>query len=1017
VKEAQWLRVKALFEAAVERPAGERHAFVAAAAGEDDALRGEVASLLTSDDCAGFLDRLADASEALRVGALAAPLDVLNDTLPDAALAPGHRIGPYEIVAFLGAGSMGEVYRARDTKLNRDVALKVLPGPFALDPDRLARFTREARLRATINHPNIAAIYGLEESNLSTSSGQAAAQALVLELVDGPTLARRIAERPIPLVEALGIARKLADALEAAHEKGIIHRDVKPANIMIASGGVVKVLDFGLAKVWDDTPHSSSSGSPGLTATDLGTQPFLGTPTYMSPEQARCRSLDRRTDIWSFGCVLYEMLTGRAPFAGETVSDTLAAILDREPDETLLPDDTPVQIRRLLRRCLEKVRDDRLDSVAAARDAIDDAIASPVSGQLPSRSPRRVRTRMLATLAVVTGPAVFAGWLLIPPTPVAPALSSWFPMVTAPAAPLNVSGGARDLAMSPDGRHLVYRSGGSITYGSPLMVRALDRLDGRKVTGVETAYAPFFSPNSLWIGFFDGTELKIAPVAGGPMITLCEFTGSPLGASWGDDNTITFATSSPGTGLWRVSADGGEPTVLTRLDPAQREESHAFPSVLPRGSGVLFTIATGGQADSRQVAVLDLRTGQRKVLIRGGSDARYVETGHLIYAAAGTLRAVRFDPHRLEVLGDPVTIVEDVMMKPTGAANYTVSRPGTLVYVPGQVAGAVGASEALRSFVWVDRQGNEERINLPPRAYGPARLSPTDPRRLVVGILERGNTELWIADLRGGALRQLTDASGMNGLPVWTRDGRRVIFMSDRAGGVLNLYSQAADGTGAAERISAGSTPEWPTSITRDGKHLFGFTVRPTTLSDVVRFALAGDDKHAGTASSPNAGLSRAEFLLESRSGESFAEISPDGRYLAYQSDESGRNEVYVRPYPIVDDRSWRISTDGGTRAAWARDGSELFYIDASGALTSVAVQTSGPTFVAGKPVVVFDTKYGQPNPARHYDVSADGSRFLMLKESAAGDPNAAPASMVVVERWFDDLRQRVPPRRTVSRR
>jgi serine/threonine protein kinase len=353
VKEAQWLRVKALFEAAVERPAGERHAFVAAAAGEDDALRGEVASLLTSDDCAGFLDRLADASEALRVGALAAPLDVLNDTLPDAALAPGHRIGPYEIVAFLGAGSMGEVYRARDTKLNRDVALKVLPGPFALDPDRLARFTREARLLATINHPNIAAIYGLEESNLSTSSGQAAAQALVLELVDGPTLARRIAERPIPLVEALGIARKLADALEAAHEKGIIHRDVKPANIMIASGGVVKVLDFGLAKVWDDTPHSSSSGSPGLTATDLGTQPFLGTPTYMSPEQARCRSLDRRTDIWSFGCVLYEMLTGRAPFAGETVSDTLAAILDREPDETLLPDDTPVQIRRLLRRCLE----------------------------------------------------------------------------------------------------------------------------------------------------------------------------------------------------------------------------------------------------------------------------------------------------------------------------------------------------------------------------------------------------------------------------------------------------------------------------------------------------------------------------------------------------------------------------------------------------------------------------------------------------------------------------------------
>ena len=998
----RWRRAKSLFEAAVERPAGERDAFVAAAAGDDDALRREVTSLLTSDDSdPGFLDRLSAASGSLRADALDGALAVSSETPAGAALAAGHRVGPYQVVALLGAGSMGEVYRAWDTKLNRDVALKVLPAPLALDPDRLARFRREAQLLATLNHPNIAAIYGLEESN--------GAQALVLELVDGPTLAQRIADGPIPLVEALGIARTLADALEAAHEKGIIHRDIKPANITIAGSGVVKVLDFGLAKVWDGAPQSALAGSPTLTATDRGDQSFLGTPAYMSPEQARCQPLDRRTDIWSFGCVLYEMLTGRAPFAGETVSDTLAAILEREPDASWLPPDTPLQIRALLRRCLEKDRDDRLDSVAAARDEVQDAIASPLSEALPARSSRWIRPIGLAALALATVlAAAFVGSLRTPPEPVAPAPASRFPIVTPPAAPLNVSGGTRDLAVSPDGRHLVYRFGGSITYGSPLMVRALDRLDGRKVAGVENAYAPFFSPDSQWIGFFVGNELRRVSVAGGPVSTVCVFTGSPLGASWGDDNTIVFATSGPGTGLWRVAADGGDATVLTTPDPARGEVSHSFPFVLPRGSGVLFTIATAGRADSREIAALDLKTGRRRLLIGGGSDARYVETGHLIYAAAGTLHAVRFDPVRLDVLGDPVTIVDDVMVKATGAANYAVSQPGSLVYVPGKVAGAVGATEARRSFVWVDRQGNEERINLPPRTYGPARLSPVDDTRLVVGILENGNTELWTGDLRSGALKQLTNASGMNGLPMWARGGRRVIFMSDRDGGALNLYSQAADGSGTAERISAGTTPEWPTSITRDEKHVIGFTVRQATGSDIVRFTLAGPGNHAA-ARAAGAGLPRAEPLIQSRYDESFAELSPNERYLAYESEVSGRSEIYVRSYPHVDGEPWQVSTGGGTRATWARNGLELFYIDGTGALTSVAVQTSGRAFVHARPATLFDTKYLQPNPARHYDVAADGKRFLMLKESAGGDPNVAPASMVVVERWLEELKQRVP--------
>ena len=402
----RWPRVKALFQAAVERPAEERDAFLAAATGDDEALRREVESLLTSDTSdVSFLDRLPVASESVLADPLAAPPASMDHTPSHTVLTAGLRVGPYEIVAPLGAGAMGEVYRARDTKLNRDVALKVLPERFALDPDRLARFTREAQLLAALNHPNIAAIYGLEESN--------GAQALVLELVDGPTLADRIALGPIPLDEALTIARQIAEALEAAHEKGIIHRDLKPANIKIARNGVVKVLDFGLAKVWDGAPQSDLSGSPRLTATDLGERTILGTPAYMSPEQARGQSLDRRTDIWSFGCVLYEMLTGRAPFAGDTISDTLAAILEREPDWTMLPADTPVPIRRLLRRCLEKDRKRRLDSAADARLEIDDAIASPAAETLAlaATPSRRVTPVAIAALAGVTVIAALVAWI------------------------------------------------------------------------------------------------------------------------------------------------------------------------------------------------------------------------------------------------------------------------------------------------------------------------------------------------------------------------------------------------------------------------------------------------------------------------------------------------------------------------------------------------------------------------------------------------------------------------------
>ncbi|HET9384743.1 MAG TPA: serine/threonine-protein kinase, partial [Gemmatimonadales bacterium] len=452
----RWRRVKALFQAAVERPAGERAAFLAAATGDDAELRREVESLLTSDTSdASFLDRLPVASASVLADPLAAR-PTMDPTRSHPVLAAGRRVGLYEIVAPLGAGAMGEVYRARDTKLHRDVALKVLPERFALDPDRSARFTREAHLLATLNHPNIAAIYGLEESSTT--------QALVLELVDGPTLADRIALGPIPVAEALTIARQMADALEAAHEKGIIHRDLKPANIKIAGTGVVKVLDFGLAKVWDGGPQSDLLASQKLTVTDLGERTVLGTPAYMSPEQARGQPLDRRTDIWAFGCVLYEMLTGREPFAGGTISDTLAAILEHEPDLTRLPADTPVPIRRLLRRCLEKDRRRRLESASDARLEIDDAIAFPAADTLaPAATPsRRVMPAAIAALLVVV--SALAAWILMRPAPPVP-VPARFAIVPPPGLPLNVSSLTRDLTLSPDGRSLVYRAGGSNTAG------------------------------------------------------------------------------------------------------------------------------------------------------------------------------------------------------------------------------------------------------------------------------------------------------------------------------------------------------------------------------------------------------------------------------------------------------------------------------------------------------------------------------------------------------------------------
>jgi serine/threonine-protein kinase len=529
------------------------------------------------------------------------------------------------------------------------------------------------------------------------------------------------------------------------------------------------------------------------------------------------------------------------------------------------------------------------------------------------------------------------------------------------------------------------------------------------VADVDRAYAPFFSPDNRWIGFFENTDLKKVSTAGGRAITLCQFSGIPLGASWGDDNIITFATNAPGTGLWRVSADGGEPTIVTTAETAQHEGTYSFPSALPLGRGVLFTIAGANQTDS-SVVVLDLKTGQLKTLIRGGGDAQYVETGHLIFAAAGALRAVRFDPVRLEVLGDPVTVVDRVMMKPTGAANYAISRAGTLAYI------GAGVSEmtAPRELLWVDRKGHEESTGAPPRAYGTPRLSP-DGARVATEIYDQ-NTDVWIWNFAQETLRRLTFDPAGDGMAVWTPDGRQIIFESGRTG-ASSVFKQAADGAGTVDRLSPGATPQWSTSITPDGTWVAGFDLLPRAVSTNVIFLPvtravtrpssdpAPLDRALGT---PGVSPSPAQPLAETKFKGSMADFSPNGRFVAYQSEESGRSEIYVRPFPRVNNGRWQVSTAGGTRPVWARSGRELFYLDASNALTAVPVDISGPTISIGSPAKLFDSGYAEPNPSRHFDVSADGQRFLMLKP-ATGDPNATPVSMVLVEHWFEELKQRVP--------
>jgi serine/threonine-protein kinase len=894
------------------------------------------------------------------------------------SLSPGSRIGAYEIAGLLGAGGMGEVYRARDTRLDRDVAIKILPSTFASDPERLLRFEREAKTLASLNHPNIASIYGVE--------GVDDANALVLELVDGPTLADLIAKGPLPLDDALSIARQIADALEAAHERDVIHRDLKPANVKVRRDGTVKVLDFGLAKILEDGTMASSSHITTPAMTEAGM--ILGTAAYMSPEQSRGDVVDRRSDVWAFGCVFYEMLTGRRAFEGEDLSDTLVAVRKADPVWSALPPPTPDPIRRLLRRCLAKDRKARLADIGSARLDIDEALASPADDDRPAMAATPRRSRRLWVPAIVALTAVLASagtWLATRERPHGPI------RLTIALADPRLTGASInnwDLAISPDGQRIVYLAGEGSSL--QLYVRPLDQLEATMLPAGEDVVSPFFSPDGQSIGFVEesagpanGVMKRIAITGGSPM-TIAPVGGAIRGASWSPDGTIVFGTLDPKSGLWRVPGAGGTPEPLT--PPPDADTDYYFPEVLPGGRAVLFTIVhpSGPLRGRFQTAVFDLSTREHKVLIEGGSHARYSASGHLVYAVDGTLRGIPFDLGSLQVRGEPTSVVEGVVTKVSGAADFAMAANGTLVYRTGSVFGL-----SLRTLLWVDRQGREEPVPAAPRRFTHLSLSPNGSQ--VALDAEDQQNDIWIWNFSRRILSRATfDPAPETGV-VWTPDGKRIVYTKF---GVNGLYWQMADGTGTPEQLTHAERPQAATSFSPDGRSLI-LHAPPTFPRDLF---IAKIDRER-----------TIEPLLATPFDEANGDISPDGRWMVYESNESGRREIFVRPFPNIKAGRWQVSTNGGMQPKWSRTGRELFYwlptSEATGRLM-VSQVASGPTFTSSPPKLVSDRSYVTGGPGRSYDVSSDGQRFLVINDAATA--RSSPAEFVVVLHWVEELKRLV---------
>jgi len=905
----------------------------------------------------------------------------------------GSRLGSYEVVAQIGAGGMGEVYQAHDTRLGRDVAIKVLPEAFAHDSERLARFQREAKMLASLNHSNIATIHGLEQSN--------GTHYLVMELVPGGTLAERVKrEGAVPIEEALAIAKQIAEALEAAHEKGIIHRDLKPANVKVTPEGKVKVLDFGLAKAFaGDVADSNPSQSPTLSAVATMQGVLLGTAAYMSPEQARGKAVDKRTDIWAFGCVLYELLTGRQAFEGEDITEILAAVVKSEPDWTALPANISPSIRVLLQRCLRKDRRQRISDATDVRIEIEDAIAAPKDAGAMQAAPatRGWRERLAwPTAATMTLIAIAStiGFVLRPPKAAQPMQAIRLSAEIGADASLYTANGSSAI-LSPDGIRLALIATGS-DQKRRIYVRSLDQLQATALSGTENADNPFFSPDGQWIGFFADGKLKKISVQGGAALTLCD-APFDFGGSWGDDGTIVFTPNI--VALSKISSVGGTPQTLTTLDKQAGEFTHRWPQVLPGGKAVLFTSSTGvagASFEDAQIVVYSMASGQRKTVQRGGFYARYLPSGHMVYMHEGTLFAVPFDLKRLEVNGQPTPILEGVGANPgTGGAQFSFSETGNLVYVAG------GSAVQNVSIYWMDRDGKFTPLRETPAAYYNPAFSP-DGKRLALEIFDGKRRDIWVYEWERDTLTRLTFAGEANAFPIWTPDGQRIVYSSQEKSIAYNLWWIRADGAGDAQRLTESRNLQAAGSWRPDGKVLAFSQLNPSTSGDIMTLPIEGDDKSGWKPGEPKP-------FVNSTFTEGDPGFSPDGRWLAYESNESGSNEVYVRPFPGPGGK-WQISTGGGVFPMWSRNGKELFYRTTDSKIMVVSYTASVDSFHADKPQLWSPGQFtGRGLGNYNFDLHPDGKRFAVLKAPGT-EQGAAVNKVSFIFNFFDEIRRKVPP-------
>ena len=891
------------------------------------------------------------------------------------------QIGPYTIDREIGRGGMGVVYLAHDSRLDRAVAIKALPDHLAGDPDRLARFEREARTLAQLNHPNVAGIHGIEQHD--------GHKFLVLEYVEGEDLAERLDRGPLPIDEALETCIAIAQGLEAAHDAGIVHRDLKPANIKITPEGKVKVLDFGLAKA-TDAAGSSILTQSALTMPTTPHSPtvpgaILGTAPYMSPEQARGRSVDQRSDIWSFAIILYECLTGVGPFVGETMTDSIGAILHKDVDLALLPPGTPTQVRHLLRRCLQRDKNKRLRDIGDARLELEEALRSPGGADdAPPGTP--ARTRLIGRLAwpvaaLLAIGAAYATWVAwIAPKPVATPIRLTADLGA--SAPFETGAGPH-FALSPDGSKLVFLAGSP----AQLYVRPIDSLEARALDDTNDAVDPFWSPDAQWIGFYQDNKIKKVSVSGGAPLTLCDASGAHRGATWGDDNTIVFAPTTT-SGLMRVPASGGVAQELTTPDREKRERSHRWPFFLPGSKYVLFTSQPqGSDFDDAVIEAVNLETGERTVVHRGGAYPIYSPSGHLLFGSRATLYAAPFNPKTLKVLAPPEPVLAGLTTEGNnGSAHFTVSGNGTLVYNSGE------ATVYRATLITLDREGNTTTLEAQERGYTTAAVSP-DGTRLAIQLLPEGASsfDIWIYEIERHVLSRLTFSEGEEMQPVWSPDGNWVVYSATGDGFSPNLFMKRADGAGEPKRITDSLNAQFASDWVGD------------TLVFHEDFGDSSWDTMTIRMDQENA---TPEVFIRTPFMEGNGAFSPDGKWLAYGSNESGKFEVYVRSFPGPGGR-WQVSADGGNRPFWAPDGSEIYYTK-DRSLWATPVTATGSAIRVGNAVKLHENLPESSFFSPRIDILPDGKSFVSL-HSDDDDRDQDQTALTFVFNWFTELNKKAP--------